>query len=334
MTFAYFKIAVLVFVFTLLLGGLVLRFFPRWGLMDRPEKYGLQRAPLPYPGGIILMISFLVFTLLLVPINQALIGVMLGAVLLVGVSLVDDLRGVNPWVRLLVQLIAGGILVYTGTSITYVANPLGGGFDLTIWMVLPWVATLIWVVLLTNTVNWLDGISGLASGVSTIGFIVIFLLSIRPDFHTVDQSDLIILSLILVASGLAFWIFDFPPPRTILGDSGSMFLGYMLAAMAIFAGGKLTTAFLVLGVPVLDAFWVILRRLWQRKSPLKGDFGHFSHRLLKAGLKERQALIVLYFVCATFGGIALFLNSWQKLVAIVVMLGLMAIGGSVVVRRS
>lgn len=330
----YFKIGGGAFVLTLLLGVLVLWIFPRIGLLDRPEKYGLKRRPLPYPGGVILLVSFVVLALILVPLSKALMGIVLGAVLLVGVSFWDDLKGVSPWWRLLVQLMAGGILVYSGTAITYVNSPFGGGIDLMVWAGLPFIATLIWVVLFTNTVNWLDGIPGLASGVSTIGFLVIFLLSIRPDFHVIDQSQLIILSLILLGASLAFWFFDFPSPKILLGDSGSMFLGYMLAVMAIFAGGKLATAFLVLGVPLLDAFWVILRRIWQRKSPLKGDFGHFHHRLLKAGLKTRSALIILYFICAMFGGIALFLNSWQKLVAIGILLGVMAlIGGGLVWRE-
>jgi UDP-GlcNAc:undecaprenyl-phosphate GlcNAc-1-phosphate transferase len=126
---------------------------------------------------------------------------------------------------------------------------------------------------------------------------------------------------------LVFWYFDFYPAKILMGDTGSMFLGYTLAALAIFSGGKMATAFLVMGFPILDAFWVIVRRILNGKSPLKGDLFHFHHRLIYAGLSERSALVVIYSAAAVFGLMAVFLSSAQKIWAIIGLFATMAILG-------
>jgi UDP-GlcNAc:undecaprenyl-phosphate GlcNAc-1-phosphate transferase len=113
-----------------------------------------------------------------------------------------------------------------------------------------------------------------------------------------------------------------------MGDTGSMFLGFILATLAIFSGGKIATAFLVMGFPILDAGWVILRRIVQGKSPMKGDLKHLHHRLLEIGMSDRKALLLIYTVCAGFGGIAVFLEGKNKIYAIMAMLVLMLILGS------
>ncbi|MEK7524282.1 MAG: MraY family glycosyltransferase, partial [Patescibacteria group bacterium] len=191
-----------------------------------------------------------------------------------------------------------------------------------------------WLVIMMNVMNWLDGIPGLASGISTIAQFSLFVLSLQQ-FHLVDQSALITLSSVLAASTLAFLIFDFHPPKILMGDTGSMFLGFMLGVLSILSGGKLATALLIMGFPVFDAIWVTIRRVLRGTSPLKGDHSHFHHRLLKVGLSERKALIFNYLLCAAFAAIALTIHTplgkFAALIGLLVTMGLVGIG--IMVKR-
>lgn len=324
----------------------VLKLFPKLGLMDRPWKYGLSRKQIPYPGGVAVFAVFVVLTLLFVPFDNRLLAVLAGAGLLVLVSFLDDRFDLSPLLRLFVQFLAVLIVLAAGVGIEGIANPLGGFVALNQYrsefvlfgypFEIVWLAdllVLVWVMVLINTLNWLDGLSGLSSGVSAIGFLVLFLLSIAPG-HLVDQTQVMYLSLILAILCFVFWLFDFPPAKVLLGDSGSMFFGFMLAVLSIFAGAKLATTFLLLGLPILDVIWVILRRIFvEKRSPVRGDLRHFHHRLLKAGLSERKALFLIYFVCAAFGFVALYLHSFSKLIAMFVLILIVLVLAFWVVRK-
>lgn len=305
-------------------------FFPKIGLLDKPHQYGLNRAPIPYSGGLILFGVFLILVLLLLPLEKHLIGVLAAAGMIVAVSFLDDRYGLNPFLRLGIQVLAAGMVVFSGVGIVSISNPFGGVISLEAWTI---PLTMLWIVAMINTMNWLDSVPGLVSGISTIGAGVLFLLAIRPNFHYIDQTQAAILAVVVAGSAFAFWWFDLHPPKILMGDTGSMFLGFMLAILAIFSGGKIATAFLVMGFPLLDFAWVIARRLWKGQSLFKGDRFHFPHRLLRAGFSERQSAFLIYAICILFGGTALFLGSSQKLVAIGVMVVLMALLGTFVVLR-
>lgn len=330
------------FVLTFVLVLLALKFFPKWGLMDRPEKYGLKRKAIPYYGGLALFFGFFVSVVLFVKMDVHVVGLLLGALLITGISFLDDLYGLSPWLRLGVQIVAALILVGFGIGIHSISNPLGQAFSLDQLMlfftidrvyqisVLSTLFTIIWVVAIVNTMNFLDGLNGLPSGVTMIAALALFLLSIRPGIHydVSSQVPVAMLSIILFACTLAFCFFDFYPAKILMGDTGSMFLGFLVASLAIFSGGKVATAFLVLGFPILDAGWVILRRILQGKAPWKGDLKHFHHRLLEVGLSHRKALLLIYGLCAVFGGIAVFLEGIQKVYAILALGVLMVLLGS------
>ena len=337
--------AVFAFVMTFGLTMAALKYFPKLKLMDRPWRYGLKRKPIPYYGGLVIFFSFAVSVLLFVKMDAHVAGLLLGGLLIGGVSFIDDFKGLSPWFRLAVQVIAAIILVVSGIGIHSISNPLGSviGLD-SYWMnitldqvyqisVLSALFTIIWVVAVVNTMNWLDGLNGLPSGVTVIAALTLFLLSIRPGIHydIGSQVPVAMMSIILFATALAFWLFDFHPAKILMGDTGSMFLGFLLASLAIFSGGKVATAFLVLGFPILDAIWVIIRRIVRGKSPLKGDLKHLHHRLLEVGLAPRKALYLIYGLCAAFGGIAVFLEGIQKVYAIIAMMLLMVILGGLAV---
>jgi len=325
------------FLLTAFLTLSAIKFFPRLGLLDSPEKYGLKRKPIPYFGGLAIFVGFVVSVLVFVPLSKEIFGLLAGVTLLTVVAFLDDAFRLPPLLRLGAQILAAAILVLAGIGITHLTNPFGGVFDLAAFdwnlgfggaeyhfTLLADLFTIAWVLLLTNSLNWLDGVPGLSSGIATLAALAIFFLAAREGFHYFDQSAVIALAGILAGGALAFTIFNFPPPRILLGDSGSMLLGFVLAALAIFSGGKVATAALVLGFPLLDAAWVILRRIFSGQSPFRGDFGHLHHRLLAAGFSERKTVLAVYLASAAFGSIALFIDSaFGKLLALVVLFTVM-----------
>lgn len=305
---------------SLVLTFLAIWLFPKFNLIDQPQKYGLKRKPIPYFGGLAIFGSFVICALIFLPFSKEVLGLLAGASLLTLVSFWDDWVGLPVALRLGVQILAAGILLVSGIGITEISNPFGGTLDLQIFW-LAEILTIIWVLSIVNAVNWLDGLPGLSSGITVIAALVIFFLASRPDFHFFDQSAVIVLSAILTGSALAFTLFNFPPPRILLGDTGSILLGFLLAALAIFSGGKIATAALVLGLPILDFGFVIVRRLLKKRSPFQGDLGHLHHRLLAAGLAKQLTVLIFYVVALIFGLSAIFLaNTATKIIAFLILL--------------
>jgi UDP-GlcNAc:undecaprenyl-phosphate GlcNAc-1-phosphate transferase len=316
---------------------IALKVFPKIGLMDRPKKYGLKRKPIPYPGGILLYFVFLAMSLIFFEPTVKLMGLLVGGGLLVLINFIDDRMEVAPWIRLLAQVVVGIIMVAVGIGIEAISNPFGGQIPLNeIKLALEWgpvtytlilfsaLFTVIWIVLVVNTMNWLDGIPGLVSGITVLASLALFFLSISG---MVDPDDSVATMAIIVAMiAFAFWIFDFYPPKILLGDSGAMFFGLLIAVMAIFSGGKIATAFLILGFAILDALFVVVYRLFNKKAPWKGGEWdkyrkavHLHHRLLQFGMSERQVLVMIYVLSAIFGFSALFLGTRGKFWAIVLL---------------
>lgn len=329
---------------TLILASIALFVFPKIGFMDRPKKYGLSRQPIPYYGGIVIFIAFAFSVLIFTGFDKHILGLLIGGFLIMVTGFLDDKFDLNPFVRLFIQLAAALVIVFSGIGINSITNPFGGVFVLDQYKVpvkindiyyhltiLADLFTIVWVILLTNTMNFLDGVNGLPSGVTAISAFILFLLSVRPHFHHMDQTQIAVIAIILFAVCFAFLIFDFYPAKMLMGDTGSTFLGFTLAVLAIFSGGKIATVFLVFGVPILDAFWVILRRIFYGKSPFRGDLKHLHHRFLIAGLSPRQTLCLIYVFCALFGLIAVFADSSMKLFLMFSLLLLMILTGGIVV---
>lgn len=316
---------------------IALKAFPKLGLVDKPHKYGLKRKPIPYPGGMLLYFVFVALALIFFGPTTKLLGLLLGAGLLVIISFLDDRLDISPWIRLLTQVVVGVIMVAVGIGIESITNPFGGHIPLNeIKISLEWGAmsytlvlfsaifTVIWIVLIVNTMNWLDGIPGLVSGITVLASLSLFFLSISD--RVVDGHEVATMAIIVAMIAFAFWLFDFYPPKILLGDSGSMLFGLLLAVMAIFSGGKIATAFLILGFAILDALYVIVYRLLNKKAPWKGGEWdkyrkavHLHHRMLQFGFSERQVLIAIYVLSAIFGVSALFLGTRGKFWAIVIL---------------
>jgi UDP-GlcNAc:undecaprenyl-phosphate/decaprenyl-phosphate GlcNAc-1-phosphate transferase len=321
------------FVLCLLLCVLALKFFPKWGLLDRPEKYGLKRKAIPYYGGILIFLTTMILTFVFVPLSSQLLALIIAGSVIVLLGFFDDLIGLSPAIRLFVQFFACLILIKGGIGILSINMPFFGILDFTNPVisgihVLSALFTVLWVMSIVNTMNFVDGVSGLSSGVSFVAGLTIFFLSINSDLHSdlASQMPVAMIALILAASSLAFLLFDFPKPKILMGDTGSTFLGFMIAALAIFSGGKIATAFLVLGIPILDMLWVVLRRVWTGQKFWHGDTKHLHHRLLKIGFSEKKVVSLYLLITAFFGFTAVVLvNNEQKFFMLIALATLMFI---------
>jgi UDP-GlcNAc:undecaprenyl-phosphate GlcNAc-1-phosphate transferase len=318
----------LTFVITALLHVFALRIFPRLKLLDFPERYGFSRARLPYPTGIIAVIVFIAVFPLLQTLDRSVLGVM-SAVILLGIScFIDDRKNLPALARLFIQLCAALLVFFTGDCtggrICSVTNPLEGFFGGPIIELngaipfLSLVVTVIWLMLTTNALNWFDGIPGQVGTLSGIGFLTIGLLCLSA---RVNQPQIALIAFALAGIAFAGLLFDFPPAQVVMGDSGSMFFGLMLGILTIYAGGKVATAFLVLGVPILDLVFVVIKRLSEKRSPFKGSMSgeHLHHRLLAKGWSARSIIVLTAAIGALFGGSALYLTTFGKFIAALIL---------------
>jgi UDP-GlcNAc:undecaprenyl-phosphate GlcNAc-1-phosphate transferase len=295
----------------------------------------IHNREIAYLGGVAIFGGFVATALLLLPLSRQLTGLLLGCLILVLVGVVDDMRDLSPWVKLIGQVVAAVVALAGGIGITEITNPLGGVIDLT-WgrtsfhlagaelhiTPIANLLSILWMVGLANTVNFLDGLDGLACGVSGIAALVMFGLAVMPQ---VNQPAVALLAIILAGAAFGFLPYNFYPARIFMGDSGAYFLGLTLAMLSIYSGAKLATAALVLGFPIVDALWAATRRLAKRTSPFRADRQHFHHLLLDAGMSQRQAVITLYAVAAVFGMVALTVGSFAKMVAFLILMFLMAV---------
>lgn len=305
-----------------------------WAII-KPRSRDIHKKPITRLGGIAIFSSFWLIVVgywLLVPerlhfineyifgMDRNLIGVFLASIIWIIVGIIDDIRGIKPWKKFLAQGICGLIIVAFGINIWWISNPSGGlNFIIGNWN---WILVPIWIGLMMNVVNWIDGVDGLASGISVIALIILFILSIAPN---VNQPATALLCAILGGSVLGFLFFNWHPAKIFLGDTGSMFLGLMLGVISIISGAKLATAALVLGIPILDAVWVIIQRLFNRKAIWSADKIHLHHRFLATGLSIKQTIIIFYTISAGFGIIALQSGTSGKMQAIWYLLLIMAI---------
>lgn len=305
------------------------------GAVDLPaEARKIHSQPIARLGGLAIFVAFVATVLLNLPLNRPLLGLLAGITLLLVVGVLDDIHDLSPWVKLGWQVVAAGLTLAGGIGITSITNPLGGSIDLSAgrfavdisglhFHITPIANALsiLWMVGLINAMNFLDGLDGLASGVSIIAALVIFLVSISPG---VAQPEVAMLAIILAGATLGFLPFNSYPARIFMGDGGAYFLGLTLALLAIYSGGKLATASLVLGFAILDGVWAVLRRVFGRRSPFKSDRGHLHHLLLEAGLSQRLAVLTLYVLSLIFGVVALSSGSFAKLVTLIVLASVMA----------
>ena len=299
----------------LALTPVMIRLAPRIGAVDEPEERRVHAKVTPTAGGIAIFIAFWVPTLLVNwPLDTTFVGILIGSVILLAICLVDDIVGLPALPRLGGQVLVAILTYAWGVQITGLTNPLSvfGEYH---YLALGWLAgplTVIWIVLVVNAMNWLDGLDGLAAGVSAIAALSLAFMAWQGELGLVAVA-----TFALAGACLGFLPYNFNPARIFMGDTGAMFLGYMLATLAIAGTFKVHTVFavfapfLVLGVPIFDSISTILKRLSQGTSIYAADKQHLHHRLLARGLTTRQAVLVMYALSAALClvAIALWMNS-------------------------
>lgn len=304
------------------------------GLAAAPRQRDSHTNPVPRLGGVGLIFAFITVLLLtqrLLPhvlwftttssavVDRQIVGVMAGALVLLAFGLVDDLRGLSPRAQLVGQVLASICVVATGIGIEFLTNPFGGT-GAVFYLSNPWpqLLAVVWLVLMMNVMNWFDGLDGLAGGVSLIAAVMLSILSLM-----VGSPTGIVAMLLILAGALAgFLVWNWHPAKLFMGTSGSTLLGFVLGVAAIISGGKLATTFIVLGVPIIDALWVIVSR-WRSGRPVGvADRSHLHHRLLSAGFSVGQTVWFMYFLAIIFGSLALWRNSTvTKIILALVLVG-------------
>ena len=329
------------FILSLLITPLIVFVYKKIGWVDDPKKQKhpkvIHKYPIPRGGGIPIFLSLLITTLLFLPIDKHLIGILLGAATLFIVGLLDDRLNINPYLRLLAGFLAAAFVVGSGIGIPYITNPFGGIIPLnqpqipiflfgkirTIWVIADLFA-FFWIVSCMNFINWSKGLDGQLPGVVVIAAITIAALSFRFSAD-ITQWPIAVLALILAGAFLGFLPFNFYPQKIMAGYGAGTMAGFLLAVLSILSTTKVGTAMMVLGVPLIDAGFVIIRRVASGKSPVWGDTRHLHHKLLSLGWSKRRVAIFYWGVTALLGFLALNLNSEQKLFTIlllIVILGL------------
>lgn len=241
-------------------------------------------------------------------------GIGLCGTLIFLLGLADDLYDLPPLFKFMAQIAIASLAVWFGITIGNITNPFGGTILLPPLLDIP--LTIAWILLLINTVNFLDGLDGLAVGVTAIASFVLAILSL---FAIVNQPQTAALAAIVCGAALGFLYYNWHPAKIFMGDSGSHLLGFMLAALSIISGGKIATAALALGLPILDLIWAVIRRIKEGQTPWSADKLHLHHLLLSAGLSQRAAVLIFYLFTLGFGLVALLSGTWSKLLGLVVV---------------
>ncbi|MCF7905705.1 undecaprenyl/decaprenyl-phosphate alpha-N-acetylglucosaminyl 1-phosphate transferase [Candidatus Gracilibacteria bacterium] len=305
----------------LILSALLVRtacsFFPRIGLLDFPQRYGLKRARIPYPGGIIHWLLAVIFFLFF----PELWFLSVALFLLGGVSVWDDRSPIAPSLRGAMHAGLAAFVFANGIRIGFVGNPFASGSSINLAEIplLSFILTVSWIVIIQNALNWFDGIKGLSTGVSGIGFLTLGVFGlIRPEVAWESGLPIFLSANFFFAGVCLGGFLFFLRGKILLGDTGSQVLGFLLAVLSIFAGTKIATTLLVLGLPILDVFFVIVRRIFfEKKSPLSGDTKHLHHNLARK-IGERKAALMLIGLSAVLGMVGLFLVGVEKLGALLV----------------
>ncbi|MDO4815926.1 MAG: MraY family glycosyltransferase [Bacillota bacterium] len=293
---------------------LVMKFAKQVGAIDVPdEKRHIHKAPTPRMGGLAIFLGFLLSVLVFANITPQVRGILIGAILIVVVGAIDDVLNLNAWLKFGVQIIAAVIAVLSGVLINVVSNPLliTSGQALTIG-VLSVPVTILWIVGVTNSVNLIDGLDGLACGVSTIASLSMLAVSMLVSDA---NSNVAIILAALCGACLGFLPFNLNPAKIFMGDTGALLLGYILATVSVIGMFKFYAIItfilpvLALAVPLLDTVFAFTRRMLNGQSPFHADRGHFHHRLLDIGLNQKQVVAVLYAVSAILGLVGVLITS-------------------------
>lgn len=318
------------FLIALIMTPVVRNLAVKMGAVDVPKDgRRMHDHPIPRMGGLAIFFGFLLSALIFVPMTPPMRGMLLGGVVIVVLGIFDDIYALGAKLKLVVQIVAALIAVFSGNLITDLSNP--NVFSADLYWHLGWLAipvTVLWIVAMTNAVNLIDGLDGLACGVSSISSLTLLVIALL-----VGEPYVAMMVAALAGGCLGFLPYNMNPAKIFMGDTGSTFLGYVLAVISVQGLFKMYTLisfvvpFLLFGLPIFDTCFAFIRRIAHGQSPMHADRSHVHHRLIDMGLSQKQAVAVLYVITAILGLSAVVLTTTNVLKAMLFLLALCAAGG-------
>jgi UDP-GlcNAc:undecaprenyl-phosphate/decaprenyl-phosphate GlcNAc-1-phosphate transferase len=299
----------------------VIKIYTKMGWVEDPQKSKkpttTHTQPVPRGGGIPIYLALLIATIVLLPLDLPLRGILIGGGLIALLGVVDDRFDPSPYLRLTGLFLAAGIVVAGGIYIQYITNPFDGIINLLEVLAIP--LTLLWIVSLTTVIDWVKGFDGQLPGIVVVSALTIAFLALRFSAD-ITQWPVAILASITAGAYLGFLPFNFYPQKIMPGFGGGTLAGFLLAILAILSTTKILTAMVVLGIPIADAFYSFSRRIANGKSPVWGDRGHLHHRILDEWHWSKPKTAIFYWLATAFlGTLALNLNSRQKIYTIIML---------------
>lgn len=309
------------FIASILFTPLVKRLAFRIGAVDKPNYRKVHAKIMPRIGGLAIFLAFLVGVLVLLPTNEAMIPILIGAFIIIITGVLDDMLEISAKAKFLGQTVAAAVIIFYGhIEIDFINLPFGGVVDFG-YLSIP--LTLIWIVGITNAINLIDGLDGLAAGVSTIALVTLAAMA-----FIMGNTFVLVMATVLAVSTIGFLFYNFHPAKIFMGDTGALFLGFMISVLALLGFKNVTFVSLVipivmLGVPISDTFFAIVRRLLNKQPPFQPDKSHLHHRLLSIGFTHRQTVIIIYGIAIMFGLAAVIFSMaklWGAILLILVLL--------------
>ncbi|KEF38901.1 UDP-N-acetylmuramyl pentapeptide phosphotransferase/UDP-N-acetylglucosamine-1-phosphate transferase [Schinkia azotoformans MEV2011] len=314
--------AIVCFLASVALTPLVKKFAIYIGAVDKPNQRKVHQKVMPRLGGLAIFISMVIGFAIAQPFDDdiATWPILLGATIIVITGVFDDRFEISPRVKLLGQILAAGVVIYAGVQVETINLPFGAQIEFGIFTI-PF--TLLWIVGITNAINLIDGLDGLAAGVSSIVLITISAMAM-----VMGNTFVVVMGTILLASTLGFLIYNFHPAKIFMGDTGALLLGFMISVFSILGFKSITVyslilPIIILGVPISDTLFAIIRRIVNKKPLSAPDKSHLHHCLLRLGFSHRQTVLIIYAMSAFFAIAAVMLKNstlWGATLIIAVVL--------------
>jgi UDP-GlcNAc:undecaprenyl-phosphate/decaprenyl-phosphate GlcNAc-1-phosphate transferase len=321
---------IICFFAAILLTPLVKKLAFKVGATDKPNQRKVHEKIMPRMGGLAIFLSFLIGLIILKPSGVYHYPILFGSLIIIITGVVDDIREISPKIKLLGQIIAAFIVVFLGDiHVQFINLPFGGQIDFGI-LSIP--ITMIWIIGVTNAINLIDGLDGLAAGVSTIA-----LLTISGMAYIMGNPYVAVMALIIAAGTLGFLVFNFHPAKIFMGDTGALFLGFIISVLSLLGFKNVTFISLVvpviiLGVPISDTFFAIIRRMVNKQPFSSPDKSHLHHCLLKVGYTHRQTVLLIYALSIIFS-LAAFVFTQATLWGSLIVLAVLIIAIEIIVEK-
>lgn len=268
------------------------------GATDRPNQRKVHQTLMPRLGGLAIYLSFLLGIIIFHPESQYSMYIFIGSIIIIITGLLDDLYELPARYKLIGQLFAAITVVLGGIQVTFINLPLGGQLEFGVFSI---PITVVWIVGITNAINLIDGLDGLAAGVCSIALITIASIAfVKGDIYVFS------IGLIVLGSTLGFLLYNFHPAKIFMGDTGALFLGYMISVLSLLGFKNVTfisfiVPVIILGVPISDTLFAIIRRVVHKKPLSAPDKSHLHHCLLQVGFSHRKTVLIIYAISAFFG---------------------------------